>query len=535
MRQAEGTASDGPTRKPPRRWGIIGLCLAAAVGLALLGILSDTPTPAKVAFWMLSGLLGGFGLYDAIRRVQDDLAERGGPSPETEAAAPRIVHIPHPPNPDFTGREALLGETRRLLHEGYPVALHGLGGVGKTQIAAEFAYRHAADYDLVWWLHAEDAASLTADCEKLARALGLTLADPGEAVARVRRELEGRARWLLIYDNAEGPKALRQALPTRGGHCLITTQCPDWPGLARELEVKGWTPAESLAFFRKVTGQEEGADALADLLGNLPLALAQAAAYIRATGNTLSAYAQSFKTRRAELWPREEPPHGYYATVAVTWNLAMERAAQACPAARDLLNLCAFLAPDDIPRAVLTEHAEALPEALAAAVRGGLALDDALAALRRYSLLTVRGDGWDVHRLVQVVVRDALSDAERAAWAAAAARLVSAAYPGRTYNDPAVWPICARLLPHGLAAAGHAESAAPGGAAVAPAETGCLLNQMGMYARGRLADFGLARDCFQRALRILTARLGPEHPHTRTARASLEGVEAELAARGGPL
>jgi tetratricopeptide (TPR) repeat protein len=182
------------------------------------------------------------------------------------------------------------------------------------------------------------------------------------------------------------------------------------------------------------------------------------------------------------------------------------------PAGADLLNLCAFLAPGDIPRDLLSEGVQHLPQPLAEAVADSLALDEALAALRRYSLVETGGDGWSVHRLVQAVACDRLAGKARRRWAEAAASLVSDAFPsGTDPEDVRFWPECSRLLSHALAAAGHAEALG-----VASEATARLLNQAGLYLRGR-AEFAEARAAFERALAIYEQSLGPEHPYIATA------------------
>ncbi len=136
-----------------------------------------------------------------------------------------------------------------------------------------------------------------------------------------------------------------------------------------------------------------------------------------------------------------------------------------------------------------------------------LLFDEAVAALRRYSLVEVRDDALSVHRLVQAVARGRLRKRAREAWAEAAVRMVDDAFPsGDDPSDVRTWPQCARLLPHALAAAGQAEALG-----VAPEATGRLLNQAGVYLYGR-AEFLAARDAFQRALAIDEAAFGPEHP-----------------------
>ena len=196
--------------------------------------------------------------------------------------------------------------------------------------------------------------------------------------------------------------------------------------------------------------RREPAAELARELGHLPLALEQAAGYIKASGISLENYLKLYRERREELWPNQPPPHDYRHTVTTTWAMAMDSLAKEEPAAADLLNLLAFLAPDDIPR-----------DLLAKVIGDPLVLNRAIAALRHYSLITADDDSLSLHRLVQAVTRDRLSEEERGNYAAATVRLLNDAFP---YNedDPDTWPESARLLAHALAAANHAAEALVG-------------------------------------------------------------------------
>jgi tetratricopeptide (TPR) repeat protein len=440
--------------------------------------------------------------------------------PRFPGALPWVWNIPHLRNPNFTGRESLLAELRAALTSGQPAALtqaiSGLGGVGKTQLAVEYAYRHAAEYDVVWWVRAEGPATLTADYAGLAEELELPQKDAPEqrvVIEAMRRWLGQNGGWLLAFDNAPGPMELRDYLPQAAtGHVLVTSRNPSWRGVASPLSVQVMERAESVDFLLKRTGQadKETAAELAKALGDLPLALEQAGAYVEATGGSLAAYLDLFCHRQRELLSRGKPSTDYPYTVATTWELSFQQVQQASPAGADLLNLCTFLAPDDIPRDLLSEGAQHLPQPLAEAVADPLAFDEAVAALRRYSLIEAGGDALSVHRLVQAVAHDRLSKEAHRTWAEAAVGLVNRAFPFES-DDVRTWPQCSRLLSHTLAAVGHAEALE-----VASEATGRLLNQAGLYLRGR-AEFAEARAAFERALVVYEQALGPGHPYVATA------------------
>jgi len=212
-----------------------------------------------------------------------------------------------------------------------------------------------------------------------------------------------------------------------------------------------------------------------------------------------------FTKRKNELWDRAGPPPDYRDTVATTWNIAFDEVMRSSSSGADLLNLCAFLAPDDIPVELLNSGVQYLPESLAAVATDPLAFDDAVDPLRRYSLVEITAETISVHRLVQAVTRDWLVGDEKKKWAEAALRIVDEAFPFKS-DDVLTWPVCSRLLPHALAAAEHAEALD-----VALDLIGRLLNQTGAYLRGR-AKFTEAKEMFERALAIGEVAYGPDHP-----------------------
>jgi tetratricopeptide (TPR) repeat protein/nucleoside phosphorylase len=488
---------------------------------------------------VLEGTLAGFqeirDLFDEgalakllgvhVEGVRWEIPEVVPEHAEVGKGLPGIWNVPHLRNPNFTGREALVKRLRQALTSRESGALTravtGLGGVGKTQVAVEYAYRYAADYSLVWWVRAEEPATLAADYATLAEHLGLPqkdLADQTLIVQAVRRWLGGTGDWLLVFDNAEQPENLHDYLPQgSGGHVIVTSVNPIWGSIARTLPVEVWARDESVEFLAKRVGSDVGADALAEELGDLPLALEQAAAYIEATGTTIASYLEFFRSRRQDLWSKEMRPFHDHDTVGTTWSLAMDRVKEASPAAADLLNLCAFLAPAAIPRDLITDCAEHVPQALAAAANDPVAFNDAIAALRRYSLIEVSAGGLSLHRLVQTVVRDRLKDEEKKVWAEAAVGTVNRAFPLRS-DDVRTWPICARLLPHALTATQHAEELGVGTEA-----SGRLLNQAGAYLKGR-AEVSAAKTIWDRALKLTEAAYGADHPNVASVLNNLGSV-----------
>jgi tetratricopeptide (TPR) repeat protein len=450
-------------------------------------------------------------------------------------ALPPIWNVPYRRNPHFTRRDELLDELDQALKSGKAMALTraitGLGGVGKTQLVVEYAFRHLADYEIVWWVRAEEPATLANDYVALAGELNLPEAqqrDQRLAIAAVRKWLEQHAHWLLVFDNAQEVAQVREYLPQAGsGHVLITSRNPHWRGIAVTTEVKTLAREDSIKFLLERTGQTdaEAAARLAAELGDLPLALEQAGAYIEATSQPLADYLRLFRAYQQQMLQRGQPATGYEQTVARTWEISFAQAQQQSPASGHLLRLFAFLAPGGIPQWLLIKYADRLPHALAKAATDILSFGELVAALRRYSLIDADAaqHSFVLHPLVQAVMRYRMTEDERKQWAEAAVRLVNDAFPEGSFEDePQTWPLCAELLPHAQFAAEHAEAMDIG-----LAETAQLLNKVGTYLQVS-AHFDEAKEAFERALRISETTYGLDHPNVASAVSNLGSVLKDL-------
>jgi tetratricopeptide (TPR) repeat protein len=437
-------------------------------------------------------------------------AEAAGlrPAPEFPGPGPAISNLALR-NPNFAGRTELLAELAASLAAGTTavVAAHGLGGVGKSQLALEYCYQHAADYQVIWWVTAESPPVAVTGLAALGPRLGLPPAvEQAEHVAGVLGELGRRDGWLLVFDNVDRPGDLDGLLPTGGrGQVLVTSRNPVWGGLATPLRVDVLAQEEAEAFLlrRSRDTDQVAAAALAEQLGGLPLALEQAAAYCEQTSLGLADYLDRYRRANDRLLDKGAPAD-YPATVATTWRLNLDRVANTSPAAVQLLRVAAFFAPESVPPDLVGADPEALPTELAQAANDELVLDEAVGALYRYSLATRDQDGIRVHRLVQAVARADLADQETA-WATLAVRLVWASFPFHS-NRVETWPICERLLPHLLAVAEHAERLA-----VAGEQSGDLLERASRYLRTR-GQPQQARLLAERALALTRQALGPDHP-----------------------
>jgi tetratricopeptide (TPR) repeat protein len=444
---------------------------------------------------------------------ESELRRVAAPILVSKEAVPALWNVPFHRNPSFAGREQLIARIRASLtaEDAAPatVAITGLGGVGKTQLAVEYAYRFRSDYDVVWWIQAESPASCAASYADLAGVLSLPGHDSAEEsviVEAVQKWLGHNARWLLVFDNAQGPGDIGLYLPRGGfGDVLITSRSPKWRRHATIAMLDVFSAEEAAEFISVRTGQRDPSAAaeLAEALGELPLALEQAAAYIDTTGLSLVDYQRLFQEHEARILQRGEVL-GYAGSVATTWKVSFQRVQEVSPAAADLLNLFAFLAPDEIPLDAIVDGATALPPRLARALTDPLELNETMAVLRDHSLVRVGQDAESVsvHRLVQAVTREELEPAASRALATAALRLMQRVFPSDG-RDPEQWPACARLVPHALAAAGHAQDLK-----VQPAATSSLLDDVGVYLHAR-GELDAARSALERAQALGRDAYGP--------------------------
>jgi tetratricopeptide (TPR) repeat protein len=433
--------------------------------------------------------------------------------PRIPSVQPRICNTPHR-NPQFIGRQEMLASLHVAMTQPSPGGvqthvLYGSPGIGKSQLALEYAHRYAPDFDLVWWIEAETAAAIPPAFARLDHELRPRdggrvdpRADEQIVIENVFDDLSRRDRWLLILDHAQSLATVAPYLPARGaGRILITSRNPNWhERVASPLKVDVFPPEDAVAFLLRRTGSSDRASAttLAAELGNLPLALEQAAAYMSRSSKSVADYLSLFDRRRDQLLARGEPI-GYSGTVDTTVQLAVEQLHDA--AARALLTWCAFMAADSIPVNLLTapRALDLLPEEMRPLAKGEIDLDDAIAVLYGSSLLARRDGVLDVHRLVQTVLRAHLARSEYGAWAELTVRLLFDAFPSALDDlaAPSNWPRCEQLLPHIYAAAARAEDAH-----VATAMTAELLMHLGSYLQYR-GEYAEAASLFERALGLM--------------------------------
>lgn len=439
---------------------------------------------------------------------------------------PALWNVPHPRNLFFTGRTQVLDDLSGALTSGGKAALSGMGGAGKTQTAVEYAYRHRNEYSAVLWARADSEDSLKAGYAAIAAKLDLPEKDETDrdvVIAAMKRWLEGHSGWLLILDNADDLALVSDLLRREwGGHILLTTRAYA-TGSVSKVEIKEMVPEEGALFLLRRAKLIEIDDALESAteadrelakkitreVGGLPLALDQAGAFIEEKPSSLGEYLEFYRSEGIELRAARGGITSDHEPVTITFTLAFRQVEGANAAAADMLRVCAFLAPDAIPEELFVSGAAELGENLSAAAGGGINLVKIIGEAGRFSLIrrNTKSGTIEIHRLVQQVLKDEMSEEARRVWAEQVVRGLNEAFPSVEHKD---WPLCEKLLPHAQEAARLIEEYG-----FEFDEAARLLNQAGTYCCER-ARYAEAEQLLARALSICEKALGPDHPDVAT-------------------
>ncbi|MDR2118892.1 MAG: tetratricopeptide repeat protein [Tannerellaceae bacterium] len=321
----------------------------------------------------------------------------------------------------FTGRKELLETVRQRFEEGKYVALIGYGGVGKSQVAMEYAFLYGFAYKVVWWVNAETADAVLSSFEAFVRTYKLLDANEytsEKILSTVRNWMNRQDDWLFIFENVSNEASLSEYLPQdtgRGRHVLVTSRHGNWGSIATPVSVDVFTKEEAGEFLTRRTGIpcDEFQESLAEELGRLPLALEQAAAYIcNNAGCDYRNYLPLLKKYRLEVFKASPDIHAKQ-SVRATWGISIQKIAS--ESAVPLLSLCAFFVPDRINLIWLMLGAIHLPRALRETLLDMQQFSRTGEALIRYSLVNIRGVSLSLHRLLQEVMRDRLKE-EKLRW-----------------------------------------------------------------------------------------------------------------------
>lgn len=371
-----------------------------------------------------------------------------------------------PRNLNFTGRDDLIDELHAHLTAGgttvvLPATLHGMGGIGKTQTAVEYIYRHLDDYDLVWWIAAAQPTQVRSGLTELAKQLGLPGSSEAHtavpAVLEALRRGNPIRRWLLVFDAAESPEAVRRFFPSNGpGEILVTSRNPAWAGVARPVEVSVFRREESKELLRRRGPDisDGDADQIADKLGDLPLAIEQAAAWRAETGMPVREYLRLFEEKVAEIFESSSTPD-YEVSLAAAWNVSFDELRNHNPAAHQILLICAFFSSEPISRDLFTGVRNAqISTELDVTLRDPIALARAIREINRYGLAKIDhgSNTIQLHRLVQLVLRNRITTPTMQTQMRHGAHQLLANIDPNDPENSRNWPRYRELLPHAYAA-----------------------------------------------------------------------------------
>lgn len=441
-----------------------------------------------------------------------------------------IWNLPYRRNPFFTGREAILSHLYTMFRSGkaaaltQPQAISGLGGIGKTQIAIEYAHRYRDSYQAIFWLTASTRDELGADFVMLAALLNLpeqNEPDQDIVIRAIKRWLTAHTHWLLILDNVDNLEMVAAFLPVHSpGDVIITTRLQALGVVAQSIEVETMGQDEGTMFLLRRTKllapdtpleqateeHQQQAAAIFTTLDGLPLALDQAGAYIEETRCGLSQYLSLYGIRRKELLLRRGmSPVDHPASVVATWSLSFQKIQKENPTAADLLCLLSFLSPEAIPEELLILGAVEFGSLLETAANDPLEVNILIELLLHYSLIRriPETQSLSIHRLVQAVLRDTMDREAQRFWMERIIRGINRALPEAAYQT---WEGYPRYLPHIQLCAAYCEEYA-----LNLPEAARLFHDAAFYLMAHAA-YEYAKELLLKALAIREHLLEPDHP-----------------------
>ncbi|MEW2430793.1 FxSxx-COOH system tetratricopeptide repeat protein [Micromonospora sp. NPDC047644] len=434
-------------------WVVAGVPILAALGGLAANTASDQQRWPRVLElvrqnpWLTLGVITLLCVGSEVALLWPRRQSKSVVPAETEQPGPH--RMPNR-NPLFTGREQILDELHLRL-ESSVVCVHGIGGSGKTSLAIEYSHRFKERFSVIWWIAAEQPPLVT---EQLA-ALAVEVGEAAEgtpvkdAAEKARAWLRGHRGWLVVFDNMPGAEPVSPEIPDGAGHVLITSRANYWKQLGALVQVDVFSRTESVSL---LTAQLSGispsdADRVANAVGDLPLAVAQAAGFMVATGMRPSEYVDAIEAHAIEILDRGRPV-GYQLSLAAVVALSVERLGVEDPVGVSILNLCSFLGPEPIPFTWLTRMQQERGRSDLAKT-SPVALRSSVGRLVEFGLARLDSDGGSlvVHRTTAAVVRDLLTVRTRSRQWQLAGELLAA----NRADDPSEltrWPLWSTLTAH---------------------------------------------------------------------------------------
>ncbi|NCR40005.1 MAG: tetratricopeptide repeat protein [Microcystis aeruginosa W13-11] len=367
-------------------------------------------------------------------------------------------YVPYPRNPYFTGREGELDAIYSFFVSSKnsssvrSLALVGMGGSGKTQLAIEYAYRYSEQYSAIYWLQADDIGLFLLSVSELAEELlpdECKDNDPEVMAGNLKRHLEEQqSGWLLIVDNADDFSIVKKYLPRSSkGDILITTRSSQIDPAIHQIPISTFLPDESkLLLLRRAKqlkeitdftqldpSENKAAEELTLQLGGLPLAIDQAGAYIGKENITVEKYLTRYRDteRGKKLRQTRGKLSGEHTSSSTTYTLALEQVAFRDEEAAELIRICAFLAPESIPKRIFTENPDIWEGSLATRLHKPSEFDELCQEATRYSLIQweSKRELLSIHVVVQQVIRDEISQEEKQSYIQKVILAVNAIFP----------------------------------------------------------------------------------------------------------
>lgn len=461
---------------------------------------------------------------EGLRKVIEELRTH---STTLTLSAKSLWSVPYERNLFFTGRQDILSRLASLLRTSQimpPYAIHGLGGIGKTQTALEYVYRYQDEYQAIFWIRADSQEMIQTDLLAVAQVLNVQQTQEQPLViGAVQRWLSDHKNWLLVFDNVEDVTIIQPFLYQKTGHILLTTRATAVNMVVQRIELNPMNIVDGTFFLLHRTNilpldappdtidplDYQWAADIVQAMGGLPLALDQAGAFIEETQCSFEEYYQIFQQRQTDLLQRRGQYTGTHSDpVTTTWSLSLSKIQQSHPYAVDFLSLCAFLDPDSIPEDLFTHGAEELAPPLASIMQDPLAFRETIGLLLSYSLIHRNTNRTlTIHRLVQTVLRQRLDSQKQRDWAEHVVRIVNHVFPTVAYET---WEQCRRYLPHALVCVSHIERYQ-----MTFLEAARLLQEVGFYLHNH-ARYQEVEPLYLQALTISENVLGSEHAFTAT-------------------